>query len=172
MNDTSDHLPMVCVLNLLMTAKREPMVVKSRETRVQNMNFLKRQLVDHDWTEELSDSSPSTNMEKIHTMLSSMINHCLPYKECTIKYRHIQRESWLSASLKLSIDRNKKLYVKMLRQECSPEKYKAYNCTLRKTIKYAKSKFYRDKCHEYQSHTKKLWRLINEISGKKMTNQV
>ena len=55
----------------------------------------------------------------------------------------------------------------MLRQECSPEKYKAYNCMLRKTIRHAKSKFYRDKCHEYQSHTKKLWRLINEISGKK-----
>ena len=37
-NDTSDHLPTVCVLSSLMTAKREPMVVKSRDTRVQNMN--------------------------------------------------------------------------------------------------------------------------------------
>ena len=166
-NDTSDHLPMVCVLSSLMTAKRGPMVVKCRDTRVQNMNSLKKQLSDHDWTEELTDLSPSTNMEKIHTMLSSMINHCLPYKECTIKYRHIQREPWLSTGLKLSIDRNKKLYAKMLRQECSPEKYKAYNCVFHKTIRHAKNKFYHDKCHEYQSQTKKLWRLINEISGKK-----
>ena len=131
------------------------------------MNSLKKQLSDHDWTEELTDLSPSTNMEKIHTTLSSMINHCLPYKECTIKCRHIQREPWLSTGLKLSIDRNKKLYAKMLRQECSPEKYKAYNCMLHKTIRHAKNKFYHDKCHEYQSQTKKLWRLINEISGKK-----
>ena len=56
--------------------------------------------------------------------------------------------------------------LKMLRQECSPEKCKAYNCVLHKTIRYAKSKFYRDKCHEYQCQTKKLWRLIKEISGK------
>ena len=78
-NDTSDHLPTVCVLSSLMTAKRGPMVVKCRDTRVQNMNSLKKQLSDHDWTEELTDLSPSTNMEKIHTTLSSMINHCLPY---------------------------------------------------------------------------------------------
>ena len=88
-NDTSDHLPMVCVLSSLMTAKRGLMVVKSRDTRIQNMNSLKRQLSDHDWTEELTDLSPSTNMEKIHTTLSSIIDHCLPYKERTIKYRHI-----------------------------------------------------------------------------------
>ena len=63
-------------------------------------------------------------MEKIHTTLSSIIDHCLPYKECTIKYRHIRIEPWLSASLKLSIDQNKKLYAKMLRQECRPENTK------------------------------------------------
>ena len=68
------------------------------------MNSLKRQLSDHDWTEEFTDLSPSPNMEKIHTTLSSIIDHCLPYKERTIKYRHIRREPWLNASLKLSID--------------------------------------------------------------------
>ena len=56
--------------------------------------------------------------------------------------------------------------MKMLRQECSLEKYKAYNCVLCKSIRHAKSNFYRDMCHDYQYQTKKLWRLINEISGK------
>ena len=155
-NDASDHLPTVCVLNSLMTAKRGPMVVKSRDTRIQNMNSLKRQLSDYNWTEELNDSSPGINMEKIHTTLSSLIDHCLPYKECTIKYRLIEREPWLTTSRKLSIDRNKKTYAKMHRQECSSEKCKAYNCVLHKTIRYAKNKFYRDKCYEYQCQTKKL----------------
>ena len=65
----------------------------------------------------------------------------------------------------------KKQYAKMLRHESSPEKYKEYNNTLRKTLRQAKKKFYIDMCHEYKRQTKKLWGLINEISGKKMTRQ-
>ena len=93
MSNTSDHLPTVCVLNSLITSKKEPMVVKSRDTRIRNINSLKRQLSDYDWTEELTDSSPSTNMENIHTTLSTLIDHCLPYKEHTIKYRHILKRT-------------------------------------------------------------------------------
>ena len=44
----------------------------------------------------------------------------------------------------------------MLRQECSPEKNKAYNCVLHKTIRHSKSRFYHDKCHGYQCQTKKI----------------
>ena len=91
----------------------------------------------------------------------------MPYRERVIKYKHIQREPWLTASIKISIDRNKKLYAKMLRHECSTEIYKKYNQLLRKTIRHAKIKFYNDMCCEYKCQTKKLWGLINEISGKK-----
>ena len=55
----------------------------------------------------------------------------------------------------------------MLRHECSAEMYKRYNQLLRKTIHQAKIKFYIEMCHEYKSKTKKLWGLINEISGKR-----
>ena len=55
----------------------------------------------------------------------------------------------------------------MLRHECSTEKYKRYNQLLRKTICTAKIKYYNEMCCEYKSQTKKLWGLINEISGKK-----
>ena len=55
----------------------------------------------------------------------------------------------------------------MLRHECSSEKYKNYNLLLRKIICTAKTKFYNEICWEYKSQTKKLWGLINEISGKK-----
>ena len=45
--------------------------------------------------------------------------------------------------------------------------YKTYNSTLRKIIRRAKSTFYKDKCKEFKTQTKKLWRLINKIAGKK-----
>ena len=55
----------------------------------------------------------------------------------------------------------------MLRHECSTETYKRYNQLLWKTIRNAKIKFHNEMCCEYKSQTKKLWGLINEISGKK-----
>ena len=55
----------------------------------------------------------------------------------------------------------------MLRHECSIEMYRKFNQVLRKTICQAKTRFYIEMCHEYRSNTKKLWGLINEISGKK-----
>ena len=141
--------------------------MKCRDTRLKNVTVLKNQLIERDWQDELADPSPSKNMEKIHDTLTRVIDHCLPYKEHTIKQGQIRREPWLSASIKISIDHNKKLYGKMLRQECSLEKYKNYNSLLRKTIRTAKMKFYNDMCCEYKSQTKKLWGLINEIAGKK-----
>ena len=133
-NDTSDHLPTVCVLDSLKLSKKEPMVIRSRDTRTKNVEALNRQLRDHDWSEDLSDPSPSKNMEKIHSTLGEIIDHCIPFRERSIKHKQIRKEPWLTASLKISIDRNKKQYAKMLRHEYSPEKYKEYNNTLRKTL--------------------------------------
>ena len=67
----------------------------------------------------------------------------------------------------MSIDRNKKLYAKSLRKEVDNKTYRDYNKNLRKIIRAAKHDYYHDKCSEYKSQTKKLWSIINEISGKK-----
>ena len=105
-------------------------------------------------------------MEEIHNILTTTIDHCIPYKECTVNYKHVRKAAWLTASIKISIDRNKKLYAKMLKGECTKNKYTHYNNVLCKTIRHAKLKFYQDMYYEYRSQTKKLWGLINEIARK------
>ena len=166
-SDTSDHLPTACVLSSLDSTKKEPLVVKCRDTRLKIISTLKKQLSNHNWVEELANMSPSKNMEKIQNTLSTTIDHCMLCRERVIKHKQIRREPWLTASIKISIDCNKKLYGKMLRHECSTETYKRYNQFLRKRIRKAKIKFYNEMCCEYKSQTKKLWGLINKISGKK-----
>ena len=113
-NDTSDHLPTVCVLDSVKLSKKEPMVIRSRNTRTKNVEALNRQLRDHDWSEDLSDPSPSKNMEKIHSTLGEIIDHCIPFRERLIKHKQVRKEPWLAASLKISIDKNKRQYAKML----------------------------------------------------------
>ena len=105
-------------------------------------------------------------MEAIHNMLTTTIDHCIPYKACTVNHKHIRKEAWLTASIKISVDRNKKLYAKMLKRECTRNKYTQYNNVLCKTIRSAKLKFYQDMCYEYRTQMKKLWGIINEIAGK------
>ena len=165
-NDTSDHLPTVCILSSLISVKKEPVIIKSRDTRLRNMVALKKQIQDYDWSPLMSDPSPSKNMECVHEQLSAIIDCCTPYRERRVNQRQIRKEPWLTASIKISIDRNKKLYSKMLKGECTKHKYKDYNKVLRKTIRHAKIQFYLNMCYEYQTQTKKLWKIINEISGK------
>ena len=165
-NDTSDHLPTVCVFSSLFTIKKEPVVIKSRDTRLRNLLALRRQIEDYDWEPMLKDPSLNKNMELVHEQLTGIIDQCTPYIERKVNHKQIRKEPWLTASIKISIDKNKKLYSKMLKGKCTKSVYKDYNNQLRTTIRQAKVLFYQDKCQEYKTQTKKLWKIINEIAGK------
>ena len=89
LTNTSDHLPTACVFSSLQSTKKEPVVVRCRDTRLKNLSALIRILDNHNWEDELSDQSPSKNMEKIHVTLSSAIDHCMPYRERVIKHKQI-----------------------------------------------------------------------------------
>ena len=105
-------------------------------------------------------------MEGIHNQLTTIINQCIPYKDCRVNHKRVRKEAWLTASIKISIDKNKKLYAKMLKGDCTKSKYTHYNNVLHKMIRHAKVQFYQSMCYEYRTQTKKLWGLINEIAGK------
>ena len=113
--DMSDHLPTICVINSLTAAAREPLKICSRDTCPKNLRALKSQLDNHDWTTQLIDSSPSENMEQVHTVLTSTIDRCIPLGTRVVNLKHLRREPWLTSGIKISIDRNKRLYAKMLR---------------------------------------------------------
>ena len=166
-NDMSDHLLTVCVINSLTAMTRGTVTITSRDTRPKNLKAFRAQLHNHDWSKQLSDRSPSVNMEHVHNVLISIVDRCIPINSREINPKRLRKEPWLTPGIKKSIDRNKKLYAKMLRKDVDSNTYKDYNKSLRKIIRTAKRNYYHDKCAEFKSQTKKLWGLINEISGKK-----
>ena len=101
------------------------------------------------------------------SILTNTVERCIPERTRYLNPRSIRREPWLTAGLKISIDRNKKLYGESLKYPSMRQEYLNYNSALRKSIKRAKANYYTDKCKEYKSQTKRLWKLINEIAGKK-----
>ena len=106
-------------------------------------------------------------MEQVHTVLTSTIDRCIPLGTRIVNSKHLRREPWLTSGIKISINRNKRLYAKMLKNEVDSTVFKKYNRELRNIIRNTKCQYYHDKCNEFKSQTKKLWGLINEISGKK-----
>ena len=66
----------------------------------------------------------------------------------------------------ISINKNKKLYKKYLKQRnCKSveEKYKQYNQQLKQTNRAARKKYYIDTCEENKNNSKKLWKTINRV---------
>ena len=165
-NDISDHLPSICVLKNLTTSKRESVVIKTRDRRAKNMANLRESLSTHDWENEITSNSVSTNMNNVHQSLVKIVDKCIPYSPRKIKFKQLRRDPWMTSGIKLSIDKNKRLYSKMLKGHCTKEHYQAYNKTLRNIIRHTKLAYFQDRCYEYKAQTKKLWRMINEISRK------
>ena len=71
-------------------------------------------------------------MKKVHQTLTERIEYCIPVREHTVNVKQQRREPWLTAGLKVSIGKNKRLYSKMLHGCVTKEKYTEYNKTLRK----------------------------------------
>ena len=168
-DNISDHMLTICVIRSLKGAGKDPVKIKSRDTRPRNMAALKTRLHAHDWKTLLSTPDVNSAMTRLHDTIHSEIDSCIPEVTRTLKRKQVRREPWITASLKQSIDKSKRLYYKTLKNcenEALREHYLAYKCTLKKTLATAKRGFHQDKCLEFQRNTKKLWQLINKVSGK------
>ena len=168
-DDISDHMPSACVIKSLKRAKKDPVTITTRDTQIRNMSALKNHLQLYDRDTILTDKDVNSCMSKLHNVVELEMNLCIPLVTRTIKAKHVHREPWLTAALKRCIDKNKKYYCKSLknnRDSSARTHYLAYNTTLRKSLKLAKQEYHREKCREYQQNTKKLWQLINKVSGR------
>ena len=68
-----------------------------------------------------------------------------------------------------SINKGKKLYKKSIGGEATDEdrkRYKNYMLVLRKVKRYARKKHYLDRCVEFKSNTRELWKTINQVVGR------
>ena len=52
-NDMSDHMPTICIVNSLKTTKKEPVTITSRDTRPRKIKALKEHLNTYDLANDL-----------------------------------------------------------------------------------------------------------------------
>ena len=113
-DDISDHMPTACVIKSLKRAKKDPIMITSRDTRLRNMLALKKHLQLYDWDTILVEQDVNCCMAKLHDILTSEMELCIPLVTRTVSAKHACREPWLTASLHRCIERNKKNTVECL----------------------------------------------------------
>ena len=167
-DNISDHLPCACVLRDVKICKRDTRTIVSRDMKRINMNRLKEEVTNYDWT-SITGSEEHIDMktEKLISKLNDDINHFLPYRTRRISFKQLRKEPWITPALMKSIRRGKILYKQQLHGNTIMQiKYKEYNTILKKVKRHAKKQYYIDKCTEYKSNTKQLWKTINRIVGR------
>ena len=168
-DDISDHMPSICVVKSIKGVGKDPIQITSRDTRPRNMAALKKHLCNYDWSRLLSTTDINSAMLSLHNILQNEIDHCIPEVTRTLKRKQVRCKPWITSTLKRSIDKSKRLYHRSLKptaDESVRDHYLAYKNTLKKTLQSAKRMFYQSKCSEFQQNTKKLWQIINKVSGK------
>ena len=165
-DSTSDHLPILVMLHDIKHLKNKKISITSRDTRKIN---LMANLNEHDWTEDLQSNEYDRNIERIHKRLIDKIDHFIPERTRQINYKNLRWEPWLTTDIQISNSKARKLYKNTLKETSNESdllKYKTYNNALSKLKRTAKRTYYLVKCETFKHNTRKLWEVINEISGK------
>ena len=168
-NDMSDHMPTICVLESMKASKKDKKVITSRDIRPKNIAALKSHLSSYNWTELLNSDSLDANFDTFGEILQLELDRCTPVNTRTVSHRALRKEPWVTPSLKRCIEKNKRLYCKTLKNTTNQVEvvnYQEYNKHLKRALRLAKRMYHYDKCEEYKNNTKKLWKVVNEIVGK------
>ena len=166
--DISDHLPSVLSISGIKTNTKENVKIISRDTRKQNVDALLNALSKTNWSTFVTEDV-NNSFTNLHTELSKLLDHFVPYKSHEINYKNLRREKWLTPGLLNSIKTSKKNYRKMLVNKNDTKltkKYHDYAGLVKKILRQSKKAYYEEKCNLYKSNTKKLWSTIHEVCGK------
>ena len=166
LDDSSDHLPCYCILRDLNPHRAEEVEITSRDTRKKNLENLKKHLNTESPLLPLHGTNVNEQFDNFHTKLVSLIDQYLPITTRRIPHRKLRKEPWVSSGLMISINKNKKLYKKYLKnRNCKAveEKYKQYNHQLKRTKRAARKKYYIETCETNKNNSRKLWKTINRV---------
>ena len=167
-DDISDHFPSIVFLRDQKLCKNETVKLQTREINGSKITELKAIIDKVKWEENLNELNANESFNSFHTLLVETVETVIPEKTKTIKYNKVVQDPWLHPGLRKCLQRQKVLYMSMLRsgRKKASEKYKNYRNTLKKLIRFSKSQYFQTKCTEFKNSSKKLWGLINQTLSK------
>ena len=167
-DDTSDHLPCLTMLPNLIRSNRHKQKIKTRSLK--HLSRVQDGLRNVDWSILEDDRDVNTQTDFFLKKLTTLLDAHCPEKEFEVSYKTLRREPWMTKGLMNSMKRSKELYKQSLQKNTTNEdirdQYKNYRNIFSKLKRFAKINYYNSKCEEYRNNTSKLWKVINNITGK------
>ena len=167
--DLSDHLPTLVVLKDLKEHAKSYKIITSRKINNDRIKKMDEDLNSYDWKEILSPLNAEESFEVLHKTVLQSFNTHMP--EITKKVTHKTKinEPWLTKGIKISTNKLRKRYKQTLNHYNDPtilHKYRQQRRILQQIKRRAKVNYYRSKCKDFKNDTRKLWSIINSITGK------
>ena len=167
-NDLSDHLPCIMTIPNLLKKKNDYTEFVSHKIDNKHLNQIIETL-NLDWTSYLDKCDTEKAFHLFHSKVSQTLESYTEEKLIKISNKCIIKEPWLTKGIIKANNKQMLLYKQWLQDKSNKvlyEWYKQYRDTLKQIKKRGKNEFYNKQCERYKQNSKKLWQLINGVTGK------
>ena len=168
-SDISDHLSSIFLAKQTKVKNNDSIEFESRclsETKISN---IKKKLDEIDWHGTLNSVSSSNNFDMLMRTINAIMGQEAPVR--TIRHSGKRRfiEPWITTGLDNSARTVRKLFKSTLQSDANLEaweKYRTYRNMYNRTKRLMMVNYYKSKCEEYKTNTKRLWEGLNRVVGK------
>ena len=130
--DTSDHLPIMCLLKQTKIIDKSPLIFESRSLTADKLNTIKNKLYSVDWHGLLNKNDVDENFNLLNDKISDTMDEVAPVRTIRISARRRYIEPWMSKGLENSSRKKAQLYKATLKtsaKESDRQKYRDYRNT-------------------------------------------
>ena len=167
--DTSDHLPIMCLLKQTRITDKTPLTFESRSLTAEKLNVVKNKLYLVDWYGLLNKTDVDENFNLLNDKISNTLEEIAPARTIIVSARRRFVEPWMSKSLESSSRKKMRLYKDTFLKNATNsdrQKYRDYRNIYNRLKWSMMISYYKKKIQENTTNTKKLWKVINNIIGK------
>ena len=168
-SDISDHLPSIFLAKQTKVINNDHIEFESRCLSETKISKIKKRLDEVDWHGTLNSDSSSNNFDTLMRTINAIMDQEAPVRtiRCSGKRRFV--EPWIMTGLDNSARTVRKLYKSTLQSDANleaSEKYRTYRNMYNRTKRMMMVNYYKSKCEEYKTNTKRLWEVLNRAVGK------
>ena len=117
--DTSDHLPIMCLLKQTRITDKTPLTFESRSLTAEKLNIVKNKLYLEDWYGLLNKSDVDENFNLLNNKISNALDEVAPVRTFKVSAQRRFVEPWMSKSLESSSRTKMRLYNDTLKKKCN-----------------------------------------------------